>query len=104
IDADDYLSDDFYRSTLKKSLECNADIVIGSIVLDFKNTGEIKDFPLINDLPFNQLKGSDIFKSFMIQSGFNFTYHMNSTKLYSMKLWRKARPHYDKITDHLIMA
>lgn len=104
IDADDHLSIDFYRTTLSKAVESNSDIVIGSIVLDFKNQGYVKDFPLINDLPFDSLSGSNIFRAFMSQGGLNFTYHMNSTKLYSVSLWKKARPFYDNIAKHLIMA
>lgn len=104
IDADDYLSIDFYRTTLTKALETHADIVIGSIVLDFKNQGYIRDYPLINDLPFTSLSGSNIFKAFMDQGGLNFIYHMNSTKLYSKKIWDKARPYYDWVEKHLIMA
>lgn len=104
IDADDYLSVDFYRTTLTKATETHADIVIGSIVLDFKNQGYIRDYPLINDLPFTSLSGSDIFKAFMEQGGLNFIYHMNSTKLYSKRIWDKSRPYYDWIEKHLIMA
>lgn len=104
IDADDYLSVDFYRTTLTKAIETGADIVIGSIVLDFKNQGYIRDYPLINDLPFSSLSGSKIFQAFMDQGGLNFTYHMNSTKLYSKAVWDKARPYYDWIEKHLIMA
>lgn len=104
IDADDYLSIDFYRTTLSKAMENNSDIVIGSIVLDFKNQGYVRDFPLINDLPFESLSGHDVFRAFMSQGGLNFTYHMNSTKLYSAALWKKARPFYDNVTEHLIMA
>ena len=104
IDADDYISIDFYRTTLSKAMETNSDIVIGSIVLDFKHQGYVRDYPLINDLPFDSLSGSDIFKAFMNQGGLNFIYHMNSTKLYSIGVWKRARPFYDKITKHLIMA
>lgn len=104
IDADDYLSIDFYRTTLTKAIETQADIVIGSIVLDFKNQGYIRDYPLINDLPFASLSGEDTFKVFMEQGGLNFIYHMNSTKLYRKELWDNARPHYDQVKKHLIMA
>lgn len=104
IDADDYLSLDFYRTTLTRALYTKADIVIGSIVLDFKNYGYIRDYPLINDLPFDTLAGRDVFGAFMDQGGLNFIFHMNSTKLYRMDLWHKARPHYDAVKNHLIMA
>lgn len=104
IDADDYLSVDFYRASLRKAMLTQADIVIGNIVLDFKNLGQIRDYPLINDLPFNALSGPNVFKAFMDQGGLNFVYHMNSTKLYTMDLWQKARPYYDLVKSHLIMA
>ena len=104
IDADDYLSIDFYRVMVDTALRNKSDMVIGSVVFDFKNDGTISSLPLINDLPFHSLTGPEAFNSFMDQGGFNFVYHMNSTKFYSIKLWRKARPYYDWVAGHLIMA
>ena len=104
LDADDYLSGDFYRSMIQKAENYSSDIVIGSIVLDFQNKGTILDYPLLNDLPFESLEGSESFDFFMHQAGFNMAVHMNSTKIYRLSLWQSIRKYYDTITDHLVMA
>ena len=104
LDADDYLSLDFYRSMIQKAEENSSEIVMGSIVIDFQNDKKILDYPLLNDLPFDNLEGSEPFNFFMHQAGFNMAVHMNSTKIYRLSLWRDIRSYYDAISDHLVMA
>ena len=53
LDADDYVSNDFYRELIEKAEETNSDIVISKLVMDY-GKGNKKIYNLF-DFPFEEL-------------------------------------------------
>lgn len=102
LDADDYTSIDFYRTLMNSAEKNNSDIVIGKMVLDYDD-GRKKIFNLFN-MNFDVLKGDECLKEYFRQEGLNFTWHTTCNKIYSMKIWKKARKHYQKLTTRLLMT
>jgi glycosyltransferase involved in cell wall biosynthesis/FMN phosphatase YigB (HAD superfamily) len=102
LDADDYVSGDFYRELIQKAEETNSDIVFGKTVLDYgKDNRRIYN---LFDFPFEELKGEECYEAFYDQEGLNFAWHITSNKIYSRKIWKKAVVEYKKVNKHLIMT
>ena len=102
LDADDYVSGDFYRELIQKAEETNSDIVFGKTVLDYgKDNRRIYN---LFDFPFEELKGEECYEAFYDQEGLNFAWHITSNKIYSRKIWEKAVVEYKKVNKHLIMT
>ncbi len=102
LDADDYVSGDFYRELIQKAEETNSDIVFGKTVLDYgKDNRRIYN---LFDFPFEELKGEECYEAFYDQEGLNFAWHTTSNKIYSRKIWEKAVVEYKKVNKHLIMT
>ena len=104
VDSDDTISLDWLRLLLKKSLEEKADMVLA-------NTVQLRDsrYFIENNymsLCFDRapLEGKEIFSTLLKNAGLCFAWHTVWNKLYSMDLWKKARPAYDDMQGHLIMA
>lgn len=102
LDADDYVSGDFYRELIQKAEETNSDIVFGKTVLDYgKDNKRIYN---LFDFPFEELNGEECYGAFYDQEGLNFAWHTTSNKIYSRKIWEKAVVEYKKVNKHLIMT
>ena len=104
VDSDDTISMDWIRLLVQKAEEEKADMVLANTV---QHNG--KDYYIENNyasLCFHRptLVGDAIMDVFMDDEGYDFAWHTVWNKLYSMELWRKARPEYDAIDKHLIMA
>ena len=82
--------------------------VITNIKVEYSKHGweddEFKMFVYYEDGKINELNGDDCLNEYFRQKGFVFSWHTVWNKVYSMKLWKKARKHYDKITKRLIMT
>lgn len=102
LDADDYVSHDYFRSMVYEAEKSSSDIVIGNIVLKYDD-GKEEYFNLF-ETNFNELNGEECLGEYFRQEGLNFSWHTGCNQLYSMKLWKKAEPHYKKITKRLLMT
>lgn len=106
VDADDYLTLDFYRVLLTKSDD--ADIAIGNTILETED-----NWKYIQNVSRNftkhvgengVLKNHEILNSLMDGEGLNFSWHTVWNKLYKKELWDTCVPHFEKIENHLIMT
>ncbi|HAB65761.1 MAG TPA: hypothetical protein DCE23_00190 [Firmicutes bacterium] len=102
LDADDYVSHDYFRSMIYEAEKSSSDIVIGNIVLKYDD-GKEEYFNLF-ETNYNELNGEECLEEYFRQEGLNFSWHTGCNQLYSMKLWKKAEPHYKKITKRLLMT
>lgn len=102
LDADDYVSFDYFRTLVDNAEKNNSDIVIGNIVLNY-DSGKQEFFNLF-DTNFKELNGQECLDEYFRQEGLNFSWHTGCNQLYSMKLWKKAEPNYSKIESRLLMT
>lgn len=102
LDADDYVSNDFYRELIEKAEETNSDIVFSQLVMDY-GKGDKRVYNLFN-FPFEELKGEECYEEFYNQEGLNFAWHITPNKIYSRRIWEKAVVEYKKVNKHLIMT
>ena len=102
LDADDYVSNDFYRELIEKAEETNSDIVAAQLVMDY-GKGDRRVYNLF-DFPFEELTGEHCYEEFYNQEGLNFAWHITPNKIYSRRIWEKAVVEYRKIQKHLIMT
>lgn len=102
LDADDYVSNDYFRSLIYEAESSSSDIVIGNIVLKYDDGKE--EYYNLFETNFKELNGDECLKEYFRQEGYNFSWHTGCNQLYSMKLWKKAEPHYKKITNRLLMT
>ena len=102
LDADDYVSNDFYRELVVKAEETNSDIVAAQLVMDY-GKGDRRVYNLF-EFPFEELTGEQCYEEFFNQEGLNFAWHITPNKIYSRKIWEKAVIDYKKIQKHLIMT
>lgn len=102
LDADDYVSNDFYRELIEKAIETNSDIVFSKLVMDYgKNDRRVYN---LFDFPFEELNGEECYEEFYNQEGLNFAWHITPNKIYSRRIWEKAVVEYKKLNKHLIMT
>ena len=104
VDSDDSISIDWIRLLVKKARNENADMVLANTVQHNDERYYIENN--YRSLCFNRptLTDGAIFDVFMKDAGYDFAWHTVWNKLYSMDLWRQARPEYDALKGHLIMA
>lgn len=102
LDADDYLSNDYYRELVEKAKETKADIVFSGLVMDF-GKNDRKVYNLCN-LPFEELNGEECYNEFYEQEGLNFAWHITPNKIYTREIWEKSVIEYKKINKHLVMT
>lgn len=102
LDADDYLSNDYYRELIEKAEETKSDIVFSELVMDFgKNDRKIYN---LCKLPFDELNGEECYNEFYNQEGLNFAWHITPNKIYIREIWEKAVVEYRKLEKHLVMT
>lgn len=102
LDADDYVSNDYYRELIEKAEETKSDIVFSNLVMDYgKNNRRVYN---LFKFPFEELNGEECYEEFYNQEGLNFSWHTTPNKIYSRTIWEKAINDYKKITKHLIMT
>lgn len=102
LDADDYVTTDFYRTMIENALENKSDIVMGNTVLEYDD-GKRIEYPLCK-MNFKEIIGENCMKKYFEQQGLNFLWHTIWNKIYSIELWKKARKHYDNVKNKLIMT
>lgn len=104
LDSDDYVAFDFYYNLVKKIEDESADIVIGKTVIELEDgTRFINHF---HDccLNMDKLEGDQVKRTFFAHRGRCYSWHTIWNKLYSMELWKKAAPFYERIKNHVIMT
>jgi HAD superfamily hydrolase (TIGR01549 family) len=104
LDADDYVSIDYYRNLLDVAEKTSSDMILSEVVIDERNIDRLFINNIANDLPFSEINNPDGFHEYMDQRGHNFIWHGAWNKLIRKDLWDKARPHYDLVKKHLIMT
>lgn len=102
LDADDYVSNDFYRELIEKAVETDSDIVFSKLVMDY-GKGDRRVYNMF-DFPFEELNGKECYEEFYNQEGLNFAWHITPNKIYSRRIWEKAVIEYKKVNKHLIMT
>lgn len=102
LDADDYVSRDYYRELIEKAQETKSDIVFSEMVMDYGENNKRK-YNLFQ-LPFDELEGEKCLEEFYNQEGLNFSWHTTPNKIYSRIIWEKAIKDYKKIDKHLVMT
>ena len=105
VDADDFVSIDWFRLLHKKISEEKADMVIGNTV----NVDENQVKTYYNNYrsltsSHKTLKGKEVLETFLKQEGACFIWHTVWNKLYSRKLVEECMPYFKKIDFHLIMG
>lgn len=104
IDSDDYISIDYYRLLIEKAINDNADMVATDFVyvdennkmtLDIYNGLISNDFIYLND----QIK--DIYFQ---EAATSFYWNLIWNKLYSIELWNKCVPFFEKNKNQIVMC
>lgn len=101
VDSDDYVACDFLRGLVYDLEEKNADMVFCNTVVYENNQKFLYN---LFDFHLEELNGEDCLKYYFDQKGICYRWHTVWNKLYTMKLWKKARKYYDDIPTHLIMT
>lgn len=102
LDADDYATVDYYRTLIENAVKNDSDMVIGNTVLEYDN-GERIEQPLCR-MNFKELNNNEGIDEYFRQEGLNFSWHTIWNKIYSMRIWKQARRHYDNVRCKLIMT
>lgn len=102
LDADDYVSIDYYRTMMRKAEETNSDMVISRMVLEY-DSGKQIEYKLF-EKHFESLNGKECIDQYFKQKGLDFSWHTIWNKIYSKKLWDKAAKHYGDIKERLVMT
>lgn len=102
LDADDYVSVDYYRTMMEKAIETDSDIVINNFILQYDD-GSQKIFNLMQQ-PLKELNDKECFKNYMEQMGLNYSWSILPNKIYKKTLWDKAFPYYKNMEKRLVMT
>ena len=103
LDSDDYVAVDAYRSMIDKAETTQSDIVFGKIVIEWEADGRLETHSY-NEPLFEILEGRQIVERYLDQEGYTFFWYAVWNKMFSKELFDKARPYFDRITEHTIMA
>ncbi|BES66415.1 hypothetical protein SANA_28540 [Gottschalkiaceae bacterium SANA] len=103
LDSDDYLAVDAYRSMIDKAESTQSDIVFGNIVIEWEADGRLETHTY-NEPFFEKLEGRQIVERYLEQEGYTFFWYAVWNKIFSKELFDQARPYFDRITEHTIMA
>ncbi len=105
VDSDDYVSCDWFRQLIERSLETDADMVIGN-TLSVDEKGRIYYFNNYHSFTqsYDTIEHDDLLPLFYEQEGACFAWHTVWNKVYSARLIRKCFPYFEKIDSHLIMG
>ena len=102
LDADDYVSIDYYRTMMRKAEETNSDMVSSRMALEY-DSGKQIEYKLF-EKHFESLNGKECIDQYFKQKGLDFSWHTIWNKIYSKKLWDKAAKHYGDIKERLVMT
>lgn len=102
LDADDYVSIDYYRTMMRKAEETNSDMVISRMALEY-DSGKQIEYKLF-EKHFESLNGKECIDQYFKQKGLDFSWHTIWNKIYSKKLWDEAAKHYGDIKERLVMT
>ena len=105
VDADDYISVDWFRLLMKKITEEQADMVIGNTV-NVDENGYAYYYNNYRNLTTSHetICGDNLLETFYKQEGACFIWHTVWNKVYSMDLVRRCMPYFEKIDFHMIMG
>ena len=108
VDADDYVSIDWFRLLMKKIGEEDADMVIGNTVsIDEINENDRYYYNSIYaslNQSMQTLRKDELLKSFYLQEGSCFSWHTVWNKVYKKELVDRCLPYFKKIDFNLIMG
>lgn len=103
LDSDDYLAEDAYRAMIQQAESTQSDIVFGNIVIEWEADGR-QETHVYNEPLWERLEGSQILETYLDQEGYTFFWYAVWNKIFSKEIFDKARPYFDRITAHTIMA
>ena len=105
VDADDYVSVDWFRLLINRITEEKADMVIGNTV-NVDENGYVYYYNNYRKLTTSHktICGDDVLKKFYEQEGACFIWHTVWNKVYSMDLVKKCMPYFERIDFHMIMG
>lgn len=105
VDADDYITVDWIRLLVLKSMEEKSDITMGQFIsVDEKDLKTVYNITGSYCKNRKSLAGSEILDSLAEDEGLYFGLHTVWDKLYAMKLWEKALPFLEKYDKHFVMT
>ncbi len=105
VDADDYVTPDWFRLLLRKAIAEDADIVIGNDVsVDENGNAYYHNNYKSMTKSHKPITGEDVLDAFYAQGGGCYAWHVVWNKVYSAKLIQAAMPYISKIDFHLIMC
>lgn len=106
VDADDYISVDWFRKLLRKAEATGADITVGEWCYD--HAGQDRDYCNLDHFRLNDycLEGAQIMDTFMAAQGRNFSWTVLWNKLYTKALWEECYPEFVAFSSahgHMLM-
>lgn len=108
VDADDYVSLDWFRLLINKITDENADMVIGNTVSIDRHNGQDRFYYNSIYFSLNQsmktLNREELLNAFYLQEGSCFSWHTVWNKVYKRSLVDECLPYFKKIDFHLIMG
>lgn len=105
VDADDFISVDWFRLLHKKAIQENADMTLGNTI-NVDQNGHCNYYNNYRSLTASHvtLQKKDLLKLFFEQEGSCFVWHTIWNKLYTKKLIDECMPYFEKINYRLIMG
>lgn len=103
VDADDYISNDWYRPLIKKISETNSDMVIGNTVTVDENGYKFYYNNYASFTRSHKAVDNNLLKTFLENEGSCYAWHTVWNKVYSRELIDKCMPYFRKVDFHLIM-
>lgn len=105
VDADDFISVDWFRLLHQKAVQENADMTLGNTI----NVDENGNYNYYNNyrsltISHKTIYKKDLLNLFFKQEGSCFIWHTIWNKLYSRKLIDECMPYFEKIKHRLIMG
>lgn len=103
VDSDDYVSEDFYRTLLKKALDTDSDIVIGKTV--WEKNGEKYIYNLHeSNFHFEVMENPLLQHTYFGQELQCYSWHTIWNKVYSKSLWDKCLKEFESVERHVVMT
>ncbi len=105
VDSDDTVSCDWFRPLIESAEKENADMAIGNIIeVDENNWKHYSN--IYRNIPkaIHCLQGKEVYRTFMAQHGGLYYWHVVWNKVYKKSFFDSCLPHFEAITDNLIMT
>lgn len=104
IDSDDRVSLDFYRALLKKAITTGSDMVATDFVYEDESGRLSRD--IYNPIPTFSFEWTQpqIMSFYLEEAATSFYWNLIWNKLYSIDLWKRCVPYFEKNTEKIVMC